>query len=112
MNKLRRPWCTRLFVLLLCTAANARAAVLDDLREASAWKASGSDQVKSELQRDRDGSLCLHYDFGSVSGYAVMRRELPVDWPAAFDLSLRLKADGPPNDVQVKWADDSGDNVC
>lgn len=111
MNKLRRSWCTRLFVLLLCTAATARAAVLDDLRDASAWKASGSDQVKSELQRDRDGSLCLHYDFGSVSGYAVMRRELPVDWPAAFDLGLRLKADGPPNDVQVKWADDSGDNV-
>ena len=71
-----------------------QAAVLDDLRDTSAWRAAGSDQVSARLRRDADGSLCLDYDFNGVSGYAVMRRALPVEWPAHFDLVVRLKGRG------------------
>jgi hypothetical protein len=70
-------------------AAPLRNEVLDDFREPNAWKASASDQVQASLRRDADGSLCLDYDFAGVSGYAVMRRELPMNWPARFDLAVR-----------------------
>ena len=48
--------------------------VLADARDAGAWKAIASEQVAAVLRRNADGSLCLEYDFHSVSGYAVMRR--------------------------------------
>ena len=88
-----------------------QAAVLDDFRDASAWRAAGSDQVSARLRRDADGALCLDYDFNGVSGYAVMRRALPVEWPAHFDLVVRLKGRGAVNDLQVKFVDANGDNV-
>ncbi len=88
------------------------AAVLDDMKDSARWQASASDQVKASLRRDaRDDSLCLDYDFAGVSGYAVMRRELPMSWPADFALAVPLKGQGRGNDVQIKFVDASGDNV-
>lgn len=99
-------------IALLLAARVADAAVLDDMKDAAAWKASASDQVKASLHRDpRDAGLCLAYDFSGVSGYAVLRRELPVTWPADFALTTRLKGRGQGNDVQIKFVDASGDNV-
>ncbi len=102
-----------LLSLLLLAAPGVRAAVLDDMKDATAWQASGSDQVKASLRRDtRDDSLCLDYDFAGVSGYAVLRRELPLDWPADFALTPRLKGSSKnSNDLQIKLVDASGDNV-
>ncbi len=96
----------------LAAAQLATAAVLDDMKDATPWKASASDQVKASLRRDsRDDSLCLDYDFSGVSGYAVLRRELPLDWPTDFALTTQLKGSNKNNDVQIKFVDASGDNV-
>ena len=101
-----------LAALLSASTLLAHATLLDDMQDATAWKASASDQVKASLRRDsRDGSLCLDHDFSGVSGYAVMRRELPLDWPADFALTARIKGQGQGNDVQIKFVDASGDNV-
>ncbi|MFT7721668.1 MAG: hypothetical protein QM788_02360 [Roseateles sp.] len=106
---MKKAWAA---LLLLAAARFSGAAVLDDMRDASAWRASASDQVRASLRRDaQDGSLCLDYDFSGVSGYAVMRRELPVDWPADFALTVPLKGRGGANDLQIKFVDAGGDNV-
>ena len=102
-------------LLLAALAGRAQAApsgrVVLDLRDMGAWQAQASEQVGAVLRRDADGSVCLEYDFHSVSGYAVLRQVLPVQWPAAFALQLRLKGRGSVNDLQVKLVDASGDNV-
>jgi hypothetical protein len=102
-------------VLLVALAGGAQAApggrVLVDLRDMDGWEAGASDQVEAVLRREADGSACLAYDFHGVSGYALLRRELPVQWPAAFALQLRLHGRGDRNDLQVKLADASGENV-
>jgi hypothetical protein len=85
--------------------------VVVDLHDTSGWEAAASDQVGAVLRRDADGSVCLEYDFGAVSGYAVLKHALPIDWPAAFALELRMKGRGAVNDFQVKLVDASGDNV-
>ena len=100
-----------LAVLLGSAPAVARERVLADARVASAWKALASEQVEAAIRRDADGSLCLEYDFRSVSGYAVMRRSMPVQWPRAFALRVRIKGRGGVNDFQLKLVDASGDNV-
>jgi hypothetical protein len=106
-----RHWLT---VAAVCTAAHAAqgATLQGDFKTAAPWKASASDQVRAALRVDAaDSSLCLDYDFNGVSGYAVMSRELPVNWPQHFDLRLRLKGSGAVNDLQMKLVDASGDNV-
>jgi hypothetical protein len=102
-------------MLLAALSGSAQAApggrVVVDLRAAGGWQAHASEQVDAALRRDADGSACLEYDFHSVSGYAVLRHVLPVQWPAAFALQLRMKGRGGVNDLQVKLVDASGDNV-
>ncbi|MBE0549962.1 MAG: coagulation factor 5/8 type domain-containing protein, partial [Rubrivivax sp.] len=102
------PWA---LLVQAAQAAPLRQEVLDDFRAPAAWQATASDQVRTALRRDRDGSLCLDVDFAGVSGYAVMRRALPVAWPAHFDLVARLKGGGATNDIQFKLVDAGGDNV-
>ncbi|XHS76867.1 hypothetical protein ACFJGW_14130 [Burkholderiaceae bacterium UC74_6] len=97
-------------IALSLAVPTAQAAVLDDFKTASPWKASASEQVGAQLHREA-GKLCLDYDFHGVSGYAVMRRDLPMDWPEDFALTLQLSGTGKANDVQLKLVDAGGDNV-
>jgi len=101
--------------LLVVAGPNASAApamrVLDDFSDVSAWRASASDDVSAKLRRDGDGSLCLDFDFGGVSGYAVLRRELALGLPQDYAFHVRVKGSGPRNDLQFKLLDASGDNV-
>jgi len=83
---------------------------LDAFDTIAPWTASASDSVKAEVGA-RDGALRLGYDFGAVSGYAVARRALPIDWPAHFRLTLRVRGNGGVNDLQIKFTDADGSNV-
>lgn len=99
-----------LFFYFACAAASA--ASLDAFAKTSDWTVSASDQVRASMRSDAaDGSLCLDYDFAQVSGYAVLRRELPISWPANFELAGKLKGAGARNDLQVKLVDSTGDKV-
>jgi hypothetical protein len=95
---------------LALSASAVQASVIDDFRDAGRWKAAASDQVRAELRSDGD-ALCLDYDFAGVSGYAFVRRELPLELPPHYAFDLTLHGSGPPNDLQVKFVDASGDNV-
>ncbi len=87
---------------------------LDDFTHPSAWQAEGTDDISTAL-RPADGAhgkaLCLDFDFNSVSGGATMRRTLPITFPANYALSFDVRGTMPPNDLQLKLIDASGDNV-
>ena len=102
--------------LLLMALAPAGAAqgglrVLDDFSDPNAWQVSASDEVRAGAVRGPRGGLCLRYDFGRVSGYAVLRRTLALELPPHYALLLRLHGRGAPNALQLKLVDASGDNV-
>jgi hypothetical protein len=86
------------------------ARVLDDFRDADAWRVVASDDVRASARRDARG-LCLDYDFRGVSGYAMLRRAVSLDFPADFTLFLKAHGEGPRNDFQLKLVDASGENV-
>ena len=90
---------------------NITTQVLDDFRNPGRWDAQASDQVLARVSQDDRGATCLQYDFGRVSGYAVMRRALPLTLPAHYGFTLRLRGRGPANALQFKLVDASGDNV-
>lgn len=88
--------------------------ILDDFQNPSAWNALASDQVSASLRplATEDGkALCLAYDFNGVSGYAAMRRELPLTFPPNYEFDLRVRGSGPANAFEFKLIDASGDNV-
>ena len=110
----------RFAVILMCGGAvNALAAespvrILDDFRDLSAWTAVSSDQVTATLRSaagTRGPALCLGYDFHGVSGYAAMRRTLPIDYPDNYGFSFRVRGEAPDNALQFKVADAKGENV-
>ena len=91
------------------SAASPAYRVLDDFRDPSRWNATASDQVGATL-RPVDGpegrrALCLDYDFHGVSGYAVMRRELPMSHPAHFEYAFDVRGDAPLNGFEIKLPD-------
>jgi hypothetical protein len=88
--------------------------LLDDFSTIAPWQVAASDEVKASLRLERGSAgnaLCLDFDFGAVSGYAVARRELPLDYPENYEFSLGLRGDAPPNTLQFKLVDASGENV-
>ena len=56
-------------------------------------------------------ALCLDYDFNGVSGYAVARRKLPIDYPANYEYAFRLRGEAPANNLEFKLRRRAGENV-
>jgi len=88
--------------------------LLDGFEDATPWRVVTSNQVSGTL-RILDGAqgraLCLDYDFNGVSGYAGIQRDLPIDYPDNYAFAFELRGDSPANDLEMKFVDDSGDNV-
>jgi len=83
---------------------------LDDFSSASRWRAEASDGVAASA-RPFEGGLRLDYDFSRGSGYAFLRRELPLELPENFELSFRIRGEGAANALELKLVDASGENV-
>jgi hypothetical protein len=102
-----------LLILLLALATPAFAQeprLLDDFAAPAAWRAAASDGVTGTM-RPFEGGLRLDYDFSRGSGYAFLRRALPLELPANFELRFRLRGQGPANALEIKLTDASGENV-
>ncbi|HYI48607.1 MAG TPA: discoidin domain-containing protein [Allosphingosinicella sp.] len=100
-------------LLLLVLAGPAFAQqprLLDDFAAPAAWRAQASDGVTGTM-RPYEGGLRLDYDFSRGSGYAFLRRALPLELPANFELRFRLRGQGPANALEIKLTDESGENV-
>lgn len=88
--------------------------ILDDFDDSISWRVSTSDDVRATLRTaaGQEGrALCVDFDFGAVSGYAAVSRELPMEFPDNFEFSFGLRGDAPANALQFKLADASGENV-
>ena len=95
-------------------AQPAQERVLDDFEDLAAWSVVATDDVKAGLRRASGpaGSAgCLDFDFGRVTGYVALRRKLPIEFPARYDIGFDVRGEMPPNALQIKFSDVSGDNV-
>ena len=90
----------------------AHDAVLDDFRDATAWQAGASDQVQASVRGATRAARCACATTSPrVSGYAVLRRELPIELPAHFVLVAAAATAAARPSLQFKLVDASGDNV-
>ncbi len=95
-------------------AAPPRTVTLDPFADVAAWKAVPADGVSLALSRvegPKGGALRMAFDFHGRGGWAAARRPLPLTLPERWELRFRLEGSSPPNDLEVKLVDPSGENV-
>jgi hypothetical protein len=94
-------------LLLVAIAALPAAAQLEELP----WKTVPATGVELAIKPD-DGALRLDFDFKGHGGYAIARLERELPLPENFEITFRVRSvDVPRNTLEVKLADDSGENV-
>lgn len=87
---------------------------LDDFEQISAWSAHPADGVRMSLHADRGRrgrALRLDFAFAAGGGYAIAHRTLPIDLPANYDFSFWIRGSAPPNTLEFKLIDSTGENV-
>ena len=104
-----------LFLLPLVSAAFASdSIVLDDFEDVSVWSALPADGVEAEISSGKGETgkaLRVDFDFLSGGGYAVIRRELPLDLPENYRITFLIRGEAPKNHLECKLIDGSGENV-
>jgi hypothetical protein len=88
--------------------------VLDDFETLSGWTAHPSEGVELRISQDSGfagKSMRLDFDFHGGTGYAIARKSVPIDLPANWEFTWRMRADAPVNDLEFKLIDPSGENV-
>lgn len=101
-------------LLVATSGIAAREPVLNDpMESATLWTVDASDSVAAQVdavQVEQGGEgLRLSYDFGDVSGYAFLQREVQLDLPPNFEIRFRVRGTGGRNDFQMKLV--KGDTV-
>ena len=88
--------------------------LLDAFETVKDWRASPSDGVSLQVSSDsgfRGRAMRLDFDFHGSGGYAVVHRAFNLTVPANYEFSFRIRGDAPPNTLEFKLIDPSGDNV-
>ncbi len=102
--------------LLAAAAARGPLAprILDGFGDPATWAATASDGVAVSVASTAGivgQALELTVDFHGGAGYAVVRHPLAIDLPDNWVLSFWVRGDLPPNNLEVKLIDDTGENV-
>lgn len=84
--------------------------LLDPFQDAGAWEAYASEGIAIALAAD-GGALRADIDYRGGAGYAVLRRPLGVTLGDNYVFSFRLRGTLPPNTLEFKLLDSTGQNV-
>ena len=60
---------------------------------------------------ERGGALRMDFDFGGHAGWAAARKAFPRRMPPNWAFTLRLKGEAPPETLEFKLLDPTGENV-
>ncbi len=111
-------WSLALSLSLAAFAADSpshgEAKLLDGFEDISLWQAMASDSVSASshaVEGVTGQAMRLDFDFNGASGYAYIRRKLPLILPENYEISFYVRADAPVNNLEFKLVDGSGDNV-
>ncbi len=88
--------------------------VLDNFNSSSGWEIINSPGVIAELKIANGFSgkaLELDYNFLNGTGYCGVQKKIKLDLSKNFEFSFYLKGDGPPNNLEFKLLDSTGENV-
>jgi hypothetical protein len=88
--------------------------VVDAFDDVSAWSAHPADGVKLGIGSGAgyDGNaMRLDFEFLGGGGYAVAHRKVDLNLPANYVFTFRVRGEPPPENLEFKLIDSSGENV-
>lgn len=103
-----------LIVLVAASPAGSSRTVLDAFDGIAGWAAAPSPGVTLTLAPaagESGGALRMDFDFRGRAGWAAARKAFPRRMPANWAFTLRLKGDAPPETLEFKLVDPTGENV-
>ncbi|HET9276177.1 MAG TPA: discoidin domain-containing protein [Gemmatimonadales bacterium] len=105
---------TGLLLALALQAAPGAPRLLDGFDRPGVWTAHPAEGVQLAIRSGagRAGrAMRLDFAFTAGGGYAIARRPLGLDLPANYAFSFWLRGEAPPNTIEFKLVDRSGENV-
>jgi hypothetical protein len=103
----------RLLALLQLAGAGGPV-LLDDFERPGQWTALPADGVSLTLSGDRGRTgraLRMDFSFDKGGGYAIARRPVRLVLPPNYAFSFWIRGEAPPNTLEFKLVDRSGENV-
>ncbi|HEV3077614.1 MAG TPA: discoidin domain-containing protein, partial [Thermoanaerobaculia bacterium] len=83
----------------------------DAAAASSAVAAPGAAAASDAQAGPRGGGVRLEIDFQGHGGYAIARRRLALDLPENYQFAFWVRGDAPPENLEFKLVDASGDDV-
>lgn len=97
---------------LMPAPARAQGRLLDNFDTLQGWQAFPSEGAKATLTsvpgEDGGHALRMAFDLSAAYGYAIARKDLPLDLPADYQFTFDLRAESPVNNLEFKLTDDAG----
>ncbi len=108
-----KAWVVVVALVLARSCAVSAETVLDDFDELTGWTATASDGARVEIARDAGHagmSLRIDFDLGA-GGYVIARKAFAISLPANYAFKFFVRGEAPPNTLEFKLVDRSGQNV-
>lgn len=77
----------------------------------SGWTAAPAPGVFLRVSAAAGDAVRLDFDFGGKAGWAAATRKVDLVLPERWEIRMRLRGEALPNDLELKLADPSGENV-
>lgn len=77
----------------------------------AAWTAAPAPGVFLRVSAAPGEAVRLDFDFGGKAGWAAATRKVDLVLPERWEIRMRLRGEALPNDLELKLADPSGENV-
>lgn len=86
---------------------------IDSLTDPSQWQLTTSDGASASVHTDGQGdSRCTRLDYAfEGAGFIGIRRRVSIDLPENYCFTFNVKGHGLPNNLELKFLDESGENV-
>ncbi|CAG0958325.1 hypothetical protein PHYC_00589 [Phycisphaerales bacterium] len=86
----------------------------DPFNSPDGWRMITSDGVRLQIAADpgpRGEALRLDYEFVTGAGFCLIQRDCAMPLPDNFEFALRVRGEGPANNLEFKLLDAAGDSV-
>ena len=103
-----------LAIALLLLTQEPSIQLVDGFEQPGRWQALPADGVELALRSDRGRNgtaMRLDFAFRSGGGYAIARRPVDLALPPNYAFSFWIRGEAPPNTLEFKLVDRSGENV-
>jgi F5/8 type C domain len=101
-------------VALSAAPAPSSSVMIEDFEDISDWSVHPAEGVTASLHADSGSTgrgLRLDVSFTHGTGYAVIRRPVPLDLPENYAFRFRMRGEIPMSHLEFKLVDSTGQNV-